>query len=187
MRLQLAALLLCLLPYTVHAELSFEQLEGITYNPPSLEGQFVQEKFLSALEASFVSSGRFSYQRGVSVRWETLKPIQSEMLMTPEAISNTQDGRELMRMETKSNPAVTLFNEIFFSVLTAEWGKLSAYFKLSGKVEDGRWQAELAPIDKTVKQVVSRVELKGEALVNEIILYESSGDRTTIHFKNLNR
>lgn len=187
MRFYLQVLLLSLLPYAVHAELNFEQLENITKNPAGLEGLFVQEKYLAALETSFVSSGKFSYKRGISVRWETLNPIQSEMLMTPDAISNTQGGRELMRMETKSNPAVTLFNEIFFSVLTAEWGKLSAYFKLSGKVKEGRWQAELTPVDKTVKQVVSRVELKGEALVNEIILYESSGDRTTIHFNDLNQ
>lgn len=187
MRFCLPVILLSLLPYAVYAELSFEQLENITKNPTGLEGQFVQEKYLAALETSFISSGKFSYQRGVSVRWETLKPVQSEMLMTPEAISNTQGGRELMRIETKSNPAVTLFNEMFFSVLTAEWQKLSAYFELSGKVEDGYWRAELLPVDKTVKQVISRVELKGEALVHEIILYEGSGDRTTIHFSDLSQ
>ena len=95
--------------------------------------------------------------------------------MTPEAISNTQDGRELMRMETKSNPAVTLFNEIFFSVLTAEWKSFQLILSCQGKLKTGHWQAERLFFDKTVKQVVSRVELKGEALVNEIILYESSG------------
>ena len=91
-----------------------------------------------------------------------------------------------MRIENESNPAVALFNEIFFAVLTAEWGKLSAYFKLSGKMEDGQWHAELVPVDTTVQQLVSRVELKGETLVREITLHESSGDRTTIHFNNLN-
>ena len=53
-------------------------------------------------------------------------------------------------------------------------------------MEDGQWHAELVPVDKTVQQLVSRVELKGGALVREIILHESSGDRTAIHFDRLN-
>jgi hypothetical protein len=183
-KLYLLVILLCLSPFAVGADLSFDQLERISKNPSSLEGRFNQEKYLAALDTSLHSSGIFSYQRGRSVRWETLKPIQSEMLITPAFISNKQGGQELMRMETQSSPAVALFNEIFFSVLTAEWGKLSAYFKLSGKLEGGQWHAELIPVDKTVKQVVSRVELKGDALVREIILHESGGDRTTIHFEN---
>lgn len=186
MRLYLLVILLCLSPFAVCAGLSFEQLERISNNPSSLEGRFTQEKYLAALDTALGSSGIFSYQRGKSVRWETLKPIQSEMLMTPTSISNKQGGQELMRMETESSPAVALFNEIFFSVLTAEWGKLSAYFKLSGNIEGGQWHAELVPVNKTVKQAVSRVELKGDALVREIILHESGGDRTTIHFENLN-
>ncbi|MFV9615020.1 MAG: outer membrane lipoprotein carrier protein LolA [Gammaproteobacteria bacterium] len=186
MRLYLLVVLLCLSPFAICADLNFEQLERISKNPANLEGRFTQEKYLAALDTSLHSSGIFSYQRGKFVRWQTLTPIQGEMLMTPTSISNKQGGQELMRLETGSNPAVTLFNEIFFAVLTAEWEKLSAYFKLSGNVEDGQWFAELVPLDNTVKQVVSRVELKGEALVHEIILHESSGDRTTIHFENLN-
>lgn len=186
MRQYLLVVLLCFSPIAAYADLTFEQLENISKTPENLEGHFTQEKYLSALDAVLHSSGKFSYQRGKSIRWETLKPIQSEMLMTPTSISNKQGGRELMRIENEANPVVALFNEIFFSVLTAEWGKLSAYFKLSGNVEGGWWHAELVPLDNTVKQVVSRVELKGEALVREIILHESGGDRTTIHFENLN-
>jgi thermostable 8-oxoguanine DNA glycosylase len=119
------------------------------------------------------------------VRWETLKPIQSEVLMTPSSITSYQGGQQLMRMETELNPAITLFNEIFFSVLTAEWQKLSSHFMLTGEVQDGQWHASLEPLDKTVKQVVSRIELDGDDLVRKITLYESGGDRTTIQFEIL--
>lgn len=185
MRQYLLVILMWLSPIAAYADLTFEQLENVSKTPENLEGRFTQEKYLGALDTVLFSSGIFSYQREKLIRWETLKPIQSEMLITPTAISNKQGDQELMRMETESNPAVALFNEIFFSVLTAEWGKLSAYFKLSGTIEGRQWHAELVPVDKTVKQVVGRVELKGDALVREIILYESGGDRTTIHFESL--
>lgn len=186
MRLYLLAIVMWLLPIAAYADLTFEQLQNVSKTPENLNGRFTQEKYLAALDAVLLSSGIFSYQRGKSIRWETLKPIQNELLMTPTSISNKQGGQEFLRVETKTNPAVALFNEIFFSVLTAEWGKLSAYFKLSGKIQDRQWHAELAPVDETVKQLVSRVELKGGALVREIILHESGGDRTTIHFNDLN-
>ena len=60
------------------------------------------------------------------------------------------------------------------------------FFELSGKMNDGHWSAELVPADELVKQSVSKVELSGDSLVRKIILHESSGDHTTIHFKNLN-
>ena len=185
MRRYLIAILLLLSPVVAYADLTYKQLEDVSKTPENLEGRFTQEKYLAALDAALPSSGVFSYQRGKSIRWETLKPIQNELVMTPTSIVNKQGDNELMRMEMKSNPVVTLFNEIFFSVLTAEWEKLSVYFKLSGEIKAGQWKAELIPIDELVKQAVTRVELKGDELVREIILYENAGDRTTIHFNSL--
>ena len=186
MRLYLLALLMWFLPAAAYADLTFEQLELISKTPENLNGRFTQEKYLAALDTVLLSSGIFSYQRGKLIRWETLQPVQNELLMTPTSIINKQGGKEFMRVEAESNPAVALFNEMFFSVLTAEWGKLSAYFKLSGEIQDRQWHAELVPVDKTVQQVISRVELDGDVLVREIILHESGGDRTTIHFDSLN-
>ncbi|MDX2506901.1 MAG: outer membrane lipoprotein carrier protein LolA [Gammaproteobacteria bacterium] len=185
MRLLLQVVVILLLPAAAYADLTFEQLQNISATPESLDGHFTQEKYLSALDTVLLSSGVFNYQRDVSIRWQTLKPIQNELLMTPTSISNKQADQELMRIEKESNPVVALFNEIFFSVLTAQWKKLSAHFMLTGEIQDGHWHASLVPVDKTVKQVVSRVELKGDVLVREIILHESGGDRTTIHFENL--
>jgi len=178
---------LFLVPMLAQAELTFEQLDELSMSPENLTGDFKQEKYLSSLDASLASSGVFNYQRETSIRWQTLLPIQNELLMTPTAIVNSQGGKELVRLETDSNPAVTVFSEILFSVLTAEWGKLASYFELSGGVEGVQWVAQLVPIDKTVMPVVSRVELKGDVLLREVILHEASGDRTTIRFDNLNQ
>lgn len=186
MRLYLLVVLICFFPAVVYAELTFEQLQAVSQTPDDLEGRFTQEKYLSVLDTVLHSSGVFDYQRGISIRWQTLKPIQNELLMTPTSISNKQAGQEFMRIENASNPVVALFNEIFFSVLTAEWQKLSLNFKLTGEIQDGQWHASLVPVDNAVKQVVSRVELDGDVVVRKITLHESGGDRTVITFKSLN-
>lgn len=183
------SLILLLMPLSAYAGagLTYEQLEEISVSPERLDGDFTQQKYLKALDTSLLSTGVFSYQRGKSIRWNTEEPIKNELLMTPDAIVNRQNGHELVRLETDSNPAVTILSEIFFSVLTAEWDKLSGYFDLSGTANGEQWSAELLPVDAAVLQVITRVELKGNDLLREVILHEKGGNRTTIRFENLSQ
>ncbi|RLA19560.1 MAG: outer membrane lipoprotein carrier protein LolA [Gammaproteobacteria bacterium] len=173
-----------LMPNASYAELSFEQMETLSSMPPSLKGEFTQEKYLSSLDALLVSTGTFSFQRDKSISWKTLEPIKSELLMTPTSIVSRQGARELARFEASSNPALSIFSELLFAVLTAEWEMLSNYFELTGQLKGEQWQAILIPVDTNIAQVVSRVELRGGTLLDELILHEGNGDFTKIHFRN---
>lgn len=182
MKRWISGVIFLLLPYTSNAAITFEQLAQITVSPEILEGQFSQEKYLSALDAGLVSTGKFKYERGNSIHWEILQPIQNKLIMTPDRISNQQDGGELLQLDVNTNPTVAILGEIFFAVLTAEWEKLARYFELSGTIDGEKWHAILIPLDQAARQVFSHVELKGATLLKEIILHETSGDRTTIRF-----
>lgn len=179
----LSALVL-IFPLAVQAEITFSQLAQISTTPEILQGRFSQEKYLGALDAALISTGVFTYQRGKSIRWEILEPIQNELVMTPTTITNQQGNDELLRLDVGTNPTAAVMGEIFFSVLTAEWEKLSDYFELSGEIEEQQWHAVLVPVDQTVMQIFSRIELKGGSLLRVIILHENSGDRTTIRLDN---
>ena len=168
-------------PLVVHAEITFTQLAEISTTPETLQGQFSQEKYLGALDTVLISTGVFTYQRGKSIRWEILEPIRNELVMTPTTITSTQGDDELLRLDKGANPTAAVMGEIFFAVLTAEWEELADYFELSGEIEGGKWHAVLVPVEQAVKQIFSRIELKGEGLLRVIILYENGGDRTTIH------
>ncbi len=190
-----SVLLICLLlvPVITQAGLSFEQLEQLSRSPSTLNGHFNQTKYLSALDVTLSSSGVFSYQRGSAIRWETRQPIQNTLLMTPASIINRQGEQELMRLEMEENPAARVLGEIFFAVLTAEWQTLAAYFVLEGELGDAlegewegtQWHAVLRPVDSSVLQVVSRVDLVGDDLLREVVLHEQGGNRTTIRFDSL--
>lgn len=173
-----------LLPTVVQAEINYDQLAQFSLTPEILEGSFSQEKYLGALDATLISTGVFSYHRGKSIRWEILEPIHSELMMTPTAVSSKQGNQELMRLDVNNNPVARVIGEIFFAVLTADWAKLSPYFELSGTIEGQQWHAILLPLDQTVAQIFSRIELKGLELLEEIVLHEISGDRTTIRLVN---
>ena len=183
-------LLLCLtfFPLVVCAELTYEELEKISTSPEQLKGHFEQEKYISGLSVSLKSSGNFSYQRGQALHWQTMVPIQHELVMTRETITNRQGENELIRLDVSSNPALQVISELFFSVLTAEWQGLERFFKLSsGSNENGQWIAELLPIDTVITQFVDRVTLQGDSLLREVTIYEKSGDYTKIRFDDLSQ
>ena len=160
-------------------------LESLTTAPEVLKGQFTQVKYVQALDARFESSGRFDYQRGSSIRWHTLKPIDNLLTLTPRTISSQQGDTLLSNLDSQTNPVVTIFSDIFFGVMTAQWQTLAEYFEMDIQGSKERWTVTLHPIDKSVEQVVARVELSGDELLREVLLFEAAGDQTQIKFIEL--
>ena len=177
--------LFLLIPIIASAEISFVELAQISASPEELEGEFRQVKYLQAVDAQLDSKGVFSYQRGKSIHWKLLEPIQNELVMTAAGLASRQADGELRRLDTGSNPAATMISQIFFSVLTADWNNLSEHFELSGEIEGQQWQAVLVPVDPVVLQVFSSIEISGGKFLKKIVLHESRGNRTTIHLENL--
>ena len=164
------------------SEVSFERLAEMTETPDSLEGKFIQEKYLKALETSLVSSGVFAYKKAEYLHWETLEPISNKLVLTPTSAVNKQNEKELIAIPAGASTVTSVLSEILFSVLTANWNNLSKYFELSGNVDNGSWRVELLPIDVTIAAAINKIELSGETLLQKIVLYEKQGDSTTIEF-----
>ena len=183
----LLAGLLLFSSFVVSAAITFEQLGSVSATPDYLQGSFKQEKYLQALDASLLSTGQFEYRRNNFIRWQTLQPIQSELTMTPTSIVSQQAGQALLALDTETNPAVAVLSDILFSVLTAEWEKLSAYFELQGELKGEQWQVMLRPSDPSVAHFVEQVELRGDSLLRTVVLFEKDGDRTEINFENMSQ
>lgn len=173
-------LALLALVFDANAEISFDKLAKMTATPERHQGNFVQEKYLQAVDASLQSSGVFDFERGKSIRWEILEPIHSELVMTPEGISSNSNGEKLLQLEASANPTVAALGELFFAILTSDWSILENRVDLSGSIEGSNWHAILLPKGDSTRLVFSRLELFGSRLLQKIVLHESSGDRTTI-------
>lgn len=182
----LAVLLLVLAP-AARADISFNLLAQITGTPERHRGSFEQEKYLAAVDASLRSSGVFDFERGKSIRWEILEPIESELLLTPEGISGRAGDEALLELDAAANPAVAALGEIFFAVLTSDWNTLATRVELSGSIDGGNWHAILVPKDEAAATVFTRLELFGNELLQKIVVHESGGDRTTIRLQSPSR
>ena len=173
--------LILLLPLLAQAEISFMQLSRVASMPNELQGSFRQEKYLAVIDTLLKSSGRYSYRRGESIRWQILEPIQSELLMTPDGLSSRQGDDELLRLDANTHPGAAMMSDILFALLGAQWERLEKYFELSGSIEGQQWQAVLMPRDAIVGQRLSRVEMQGAGLLELVVLHEAGGDVTRIY------
>lgn len=181
MNRSLLAGLFLLAPLLAQAEISFMQLSRVASMPDELQGSFHQEKYLAVIDTTLKSSGRYSYRRDESMRWQILEPVQSELLITPHGLSSLQGGDELLRLDADTHPGAAMMGDILFALLGAQWERLERYFDLSGSIEGQQWQAVLMPRDAIVGQLFNRVELQGAGLLELVVLHEAGGDITRIY------
>lgn len=181
--LVLCVALLWLTP--VAAAPGYQDIAALMQSPQTLSGRFEQVKYLAALDTEITSAGRFAYERDTRIDWHTLTPIDNLLTLTPDSITSEQGGALLSRLETKSNPVVALFSDIFFGVMTARWSTLSDHFDVQTQIDSPEWQATLTPNEANVEQVVTGIELQGDRYLREIVLHEAGGDWTRIRFFDL--
>ncbi|MBJ7538697.1 outer membrane lipoprotein carrier protein LolA [Marinomonas transparens] len=164
---------------------SLDELKAITSTPNTLSGTFTQAKYLAQLDTSLRSTGEFHYLRDKEITWHTLTPIDSRLKLTPETMSNYQNGKQVNKMDSGSNPVVAILSDIFFAVMTAQWQVLETYFTVNTKVADRQWQATLTPLNANIGSFANKIILQGDQYLRHITLYEAEGNRTQIDFSQL--
>lgn len=163
----------------------FEELRAMTSNPERLSGTFTQSKYLSQIDISIPSSGSFYYEKDKEIIWRTLKPIDSTLKLTPKAILNYQGSEKISQLDTDSNPFVSVFSDIFFGVMTAQWQVLEEYFSVEASVNSTSWEAVLTPQDANIRSFTQKITLQGDQYLRQMTLYEADGNRTHIEFNKL--
>ncbi|SEF60259.1 LolA family protein [Marinobacterium lutimaris] len=177
-RFLLICLLLCL-PSLSHA-LDFEELGEYAESPETLKGEFTQTRFLKSLDASITSTGTFSYEKGGEIRWTTLEPLASELILTPEGI-HSDDGS----LPEDKTPVMKMISDIFFALLSADWEALEQHFRIEGELVDNRWQVVLFPREETLASAIQQIDLAGGRYLTAMDLHEAGGDVVHIELSDL--
>lgn len=162
-----------------------DTLKTITSTPERLSGTFIQSKYLSQIDISIPSSGTFQYRQDKEIIWRTLSPIDSTLKLTPKAIFNYQGGEKVNQLDIDKNPFVSVFSDVFFGVMTAQWQVLEKYFSVDAVVTGASWEAVLVPLDANIGRFSEKITLQGDNYLRQITLYEAGGNQTHIEFDKL--
>lgn len=172
--LQLAFLLL--LASDAYA-FDLDQLSAQLAKPAVVRGPLIQEKHLRALPQPLTSRGQFVLSRDLGLLWQLQSPLKQDYRIDSQGIAKRtpsgwqqQPGQDVAAQQSR----------LFLAVLKGDHSGLSKDFQLqlSGTAE--AWQLRLVPNSVLLKQIFSRIQIDGGALVQRIELHETQGDRSVL-------
>ncbi|KXU36288.1 hypothetical protein AXE65_05215 [Ventosimonas gracilis] len=174
--------LLCLLLVSSWPALAFDlsDLQQKLQQTPVVRGDFSQEKYIAGLPIPLVGLGQFCFSNKHGILWDLTVPIKQRLRITKDGLAlETQDGKWQLQAGQDSRQT-----RLFLDVLQGDTDELHKQFQLAlnGNSED--WQLTLTPKTALLKQIFTRIQINGGALLSKVELFETSGERTVIRLQN---
>lgn len=147
----------------------------------SLQGHFVQQKHIAVLPAPLNSTGKFAFEQGKGVDWETLTPVRNAVHLTPKGIS-FEDESGKAQHQAAQQAGVEVVAKIFMGVITGELDGLNNYFSMVVSGSEKQWRLLLTPRSENLAAYIQTIELQGSEFTEQLDIAETNGDKTHIAF-----
>jgi len=163
---------------------SLQQLAKQLSSHPTLRANFQQTKKIAMLKRPLVSTGQMLFSETQGLYWQTNKPFNSALKLTEKGLTQ-KDDKGIWQPIDKDSPQTQEITQIFLALLRGDVDTLSQSFILHYKSQDTGWELGLEPIQPLLKNIMSKILLKGDTEIKEVITWESSGDITQIFFSQI--
>ena len=157
----------------------------------TLSGRFVQRKRLKLFKSEVVTRGRVDYERPDRLRWQTLAPDESTLVVAGGRAELRVPDQRPRVIDLKEARAVGLLVEQLLTWLGAgARGSLTRWYRVSVKKTAG-YRLTLRPLarsrvlSKRIKEV--RVAFGPDLLLKTIEIHHPGGDWSRIEFVEIQR
>ena len=170
---------------TSQAAVPVAKIQAMLAKPKVMCGRFDQSKQLAGMKKPLAANGRFCVVQDKGVLWRTLQPFPNTLRLTKDEIVHYQGDRVAMRLDAKSEPTVRMINRVLFSLLAGDLAQLETLFDVDGSVGTDRWDVTLKAKEPALAKAIGTIRLDGGKYVDNIVISEASGDRTSIVFSSI--
>ncbi|WP_288841405.1 outer membrane lipoprotein carrier protein LolA [uncultured Deefgea sp.] len=177
MNLQSLALALLLIVAPAHSAL-LDDVKARVSVKDTLRGEFRQEKRIANLAKPLLASGQFVYLKQQGLLWQIEKPYASDSIITADTLIQSVNGKIIVRVDAKSQPAYSAVSRIFMALVAGDWAALEADFVITGYVDAQRWQLTLKPKAGLFASFAKTLTLTGASALQQIDIAEKNGDST---------
>lgn len=146
--------------------------------PNTIQGQFVQQRYLKSLPKPLQTTGQFALQKQTGLFWHVQKPLDVQLRVRPNGIA--QWDKKTWRNSSQSGQAAQV--KLFMAVLGGNTQELSKQFDLDVSGSLNNWRMTLQPKTTIMKQVFQNITIQGDQVVRQVELREKQGDRTVMKF-----
>ncbi|MDR2765038.1 MAG: outer membrane lipoprotein carrier protein LolA [Tannerella sp.] len=148
---------------------------------------FTQVKELSFMDEKVTSDGKMYYRQANKIRWEYLKPY-TYVFATDGQNVITHSGSSTSKMPVKSSKLFSEISKVMIGGVSGNGLIDSPDFSTEFGVGKEDYMITLTPLKKEVKDFFSSIRLyvnQTDYRIHTVDLVEKSGDKTSIHLKNI--
>jgi outer membrane lipoprotein-sorting protein len=151
----------------------------------SITADFTQVKEMSFMEEKVTSTGKFYFQKENLMRWEYTEPFAYAIILNGDRIRIIDEGK-IKDFDAGSNRMYMEISQVMTGMVN---GTLlnSNQFNTIWFEADTYYKAEMVPSEATMKEYLAKIELrinKQDYSVDELRMFEKSGDFTLVVFRN---
>ncbi|MCW9717221.1 outer membrane lipoprotein carrier protein LolA [Avibacterium sp. 21-599] len=147
----------------------------------TVQGDFVQQRFLKALPQPIETKGNFTLVAEKGLLWQMTQPFRTELRITPQGIAQW-NGQGWV---ANGNMAQSQQIRLFLGLLSGDLSGLKSHFDFALSGNAKQWTLQLTPNSLLMKQIFTSIIVQGNQSVTAMQLNEVQGDSTKIYFQHI--
>lgn len=164
---------------TLHSISALKEVGNIVV----LRTDFEQVRKIDALTRPLISKGSMILSKNDGLLWSMKTPFATDLLINKEKMVQLSDDGEKSIVKAEDQPVLYNLSEIFLALFSGDLEAILKNFELEKVTKsDEKWQVVFNPRGLILGKVMKRVELSGGKLLENVQIFESNGDSTSITF-----
>jgi outer membrane lipoprotein-sorting protein len=150
-----------------------------------MRADYKQVKSIAALNRDITGSGRFIFHGERGMAWIVERPFPMELVVNDREIIQRSRSGQTQTLSFEDNPSFYGFSRTVQAIFRGNYEEVDGEYDIFFTIEEGLWQLALVPKDASIKALISSFLLKGRNDLDEFIINESTGDRISYSFINI--
>lgn len=157
--------------------LTTDEIKNNLIKQSKTEVSYIQKKHLSAANRILESKGYIIMTKN-ELFYVQKEPFEQCMVISNDRILEVIDG-DVSVLTRENNGEVFEISSLLMKIFSFQ-GNLGDYFSSDVTGDLNNWQVSLIPLDKTMKNIFSKILLKGDKELLKIEIYDTNSDLTEL-------
>ena len=157
--------------------LTTDEIKNNLIKQSKTEVSYIQKKHLSAANRILESNGYIIMTKN-ELFYVQKEPFEQCMVISNDRILEVIDG-DVSVLTRENNGEVFEISSLLMKIFSFQ-GNYSDYFSTDVTGDLNNWQVSLIPLDKTMKNIFSKILLKGGKELLKIEIYDTNSDLTEL-------
>ena len=157
--------------------LTTDEIKNNLIKQSKTEVSYIQKKHLSAAKRILESNGYIIMTKN-ELFYVQKEPFEQCMVISNDRILEVIDG-DVSVLTRENNGEVFEISSLLMKIFSFQ-GNYSDYFSTDVTGDLNNWQVSLIPLDKTMKNIFSKILLKGGKELLKIEIYDTNSDLTEL-------